>query len=61
MTLRHQIRYLDKIGCCIWKKIQLLFLANASVICNAFAIDSSDYKKTIFSALIKDVKTARLI
>ena len=31
------------------------------LICNAFAIDSSDYKKTIFSALIKVVKTARLI
>ena len=31
------------------------------LICNAFAIDSSDYKKTLLSALIKDVKTARLI
>ena len=31
------------------------------LICNAFPTDSSDYNKAIFSASIKDVKTARLV
>ena len=61
ITRHHKFRYFDKICCCTWKKIAILGQRKCWLICNAFAIDSSDYKKTIFSALIKDVKTARLI
>ena len=40
----------------------LLFLAKKCwLICNAFPTDSSGYNLAIFSASIKDVKTARLV
>ena len=61
ITCRHQFRYFDKICCCTWKKIVILGQRKYWLICNAFPVDSSDYNKTIFSASIKDVKTARLV
>ena len=58
---RHQLRYFDKICCCTWKKNCSSGQRKCWLMCNAFPIDGSDYNKSIFSASIKDVKTARLI
>ena len=61
ITRHHHSRYFDKICCCTLEKIAIPGKGKCWLICNAFPIHNSDYNKTIFSASIKDAKTARLV